>query len=152
MIELYCEPLVKAIINGLNNWTLYSGKLTKEHMSLIRVACCVSKIICWPGKHHGYFWKLGIESVLLQLLLDDLHIKQLPDQFSSSEEMISVAQDGLSANFLPVLKPHVWDILGGLAAHCAEDFTAHTLKSEHRLKFLIHVPGNVLGLLDIYYY
>ncbi|PWA98974.1 Armadillo-like helical [Artemisia annua] len=146
MIESYCEPLVKAIINGLNNWTLYSGKLTKDQMSLIRVACCVSKIICWHGKHHGYFWKLGIESVLLRLLLDDLHIKQLPDQFSSSEEMISVAQDGLSANFLPVLKPHVWDILGGLAAHCAEDFTAHTLKSEHRLKFLITCA--CLGFVD----
>lgn len=137
MIELYCEPLVKAIINGLSNWNLHLGKLTKDQMSLIRGACCVSKIICWPGKHHSYFWKRGIESVLLKLLLDDFHIKQLSEQFSSSDELAAMARDALSANFLPVVKPHVWDILGGLAANCAEDFTAQMLKSEIHFNILI---------------
>lgn len=137
MIEWYGEPLVKSIISGFNNWSSHSGKSTKEQMLFIRVGCCVCKIVCWPGKHHNYFWKLGIESVLLKLLLDDLHIKQIPEQFSSLDELEAFARDGLSANFLPVLKPHVWDILGGLAAHCAEDFTAHMLKSELHLKILI---------------
>lgn len=137
MIESYCEPLVKAIMNGLSNWSLNSGKLSKGQMSLIKGACCVSKIICWPGKHHGYFWKLGIESVLLKLLLDDFHIKQLPEKFFSLEEMVVMLRTGLRANFLHVLKPHVWDILGGLAAHCAEDFTAKILKNELHLNLLI---------------
>ncbi|KAM0070631.1 putative chromatin remodeling & transcription regulator BTB-POZ family [Helianthus debilis subsp. tardiflorus] len=137
MIESYVEPLAKSIISGLSNWSLHIGKLTKEHMSLIKGACCVCKIICWPGKHHNYFWKLGIESVLLKLLLDDFHIKQMPEHFSSLDEVEALARDGLSANFLPAIKPHVWDILGGLATHCAEDFTAQMVKSELYLKILI---------------
>ncbi|XP_076887955.1 BTB/POZ domain-containing protein At1g04390-like [Bidens hawaiensis] len=134
MIESYSETLVKSIIGGLNSWSLHSGKLTKEQMSLIKVACCVCKIVCYPGKHHNYFWKLGIESVLLKLLLDDSHINQIPDHLNEPEV---IARDGLSANFLPSIKPHVWDILGGLAAHCAEDLTAQMVKSENHLKVLI---------------
>ncbi|KAK9065512.1 hypothetical protein SSX86_014913 [Deinandra increscens subsp. villosa] len=137
MIESYGEPLVKSIISALNSWSLQSGKITKEQLSLIMGACCACKIICWPGKHHNYFWKLGIESVLLKLLLDDFHIKQIPEHFSSLDELEAIARDGLSANFLPAVKPHVWDILGGLAAHCAEDFTAQMLNSELHLKILI---------------
>ncbi|KAI3703739.1 hypothetical protein L1987_73933 [Smallanthus sonchifolius] len=137
MIESYGVPLVKSFIDVLNNWSLHSGKLTKEQMSLIKAACCVCKIICWPGKHHNYLWKLGILSVLLKLLLDDFHIKQIPEHFSSPDELEAFARDGLSSNILPVIKPHVWDILGGLAAHCAEDFTAQMLKSEPHLKLLI---------------
>nr|XP_043627315.1 BTB/POZ domain-containing protein At1g04390 [Erigeron canadensis] len=146
MIELHCEPLVKAIISGLSNWSLHSGKLTKGQISLIKGACCVSKIICWPGKHHSYFWKLGIESVLLKLLLDDFHIKQLNEQFSSSEELAAMLRDRSSANFLSVIKPHVWDILGGLAAHCAEDFTTQMLGSELHLNILITCA--CLGFVD----
>ncbi|KVI02380.1 BTB/POZ domain-containing protein At1g04390 isoform X1 [Cynara cardunculus var. scolymus] len=146
MIESYCEPLVKAIIHGLSNWSLHSGKLSKDQMSLIKGACCVSKIICWPGKHHSYFWKLGIESVLLKLFIDDFHIKLLSHQFLSSEELEAIARDCLSANFLPVLKPHVWDILGGLAANCAEDFNVQMLKSERHLNFLITCA--CLGFVD----
>ncbi|KAL4579921.1 hypothetical protein LXL04_016092 [Taraxacum kok-saghyz] len=140
MIESYCEPLVKAIINGLK---LHSGKLTKDMMSLIKVSCCVSKIICYPGKHHGHFWKLGIESLLLNLLVDDFYIKKLPQQL---EELADVARDGLSANFLPAIKPHVWDILGGLAAHCAQDFHANMVKNELHLNFLITCA--CLGFVD----
>ncbi|KAL8239140.1 hypothetical protein R6Q59_015707 [Mikania micrantha] len=137
MIESYGEPLAKSIVSGLSNWSSQSGKLTKEQTSLITGACCACKIICWPGKHHKYFWKLGIESVLLRLLVDDFHIRQIPEHFSSLDEQETFARDGLSANFLHVVKPHVWDILGGLAAHCAEDFTAQMLKSESHLKILI---------------
>ncbi|KAF5774008.1 putative chromatin remodeling & transcription regulator BTB-POZ family [Helianthus annuus] len=137
MIESYVEPLAKSVISGLSNWSMHTGKLMKEQMSLIKGACCVCKIVCWPGKHHNYFWKLGIESVLLKLLLDDFHIKQISEHFSSLDEVEALARDGLSANFLPAIKPHVWDILGGLATHCAEDFTAQMVKSELYLKILI---------------
>ncbi|KAL7592690.1 hypothetical protein Lser_V15G33945 [Lactuca serriola] len=145
MVESYCEPLVKAIVNGLSLHS-HSGKLTKEQMSLIKVSCCVSKIICWPGKHHMYFWKLGIESVLVKLLLDDLHIKKLSQFFLSSEDFSTMARDCLSANFLLVIKPHVWDILGGLAAHCAEDFNANMLQNEFYLNILITCA--CLGFVD----
>ncbi|XP_071730305.1 BTB/POZ domain-containing protein At1g04390-like [Rutidosis leptorrhynchoides] len=146
MIDTFCEPLVKVIINGLSNWNMHLGKLTKDQLSLIKGACCVSKIVCWPGKHHGYFWKRGIESVLLKLLIDDFHIKQLSDKFSLPEELVALAQEALSVNFLPVFKPHVWDILGGLAANCAEDFTAQMLNNEQHLNILITCA--CLGFVD----
>ncbi|CAI9294103.1 unnamed protein product [Lactuca saligna] len=145
MVESYCEPLVKAIVNGLSLHS-HSGKLTKEQLSLIKVSCCVSKIICWPGKHHMHFWKLGIESVLVKLLLDDLHIKKLTQFFLSSEDFSAMAQDCLSANFLLVIKPHLWDILGGLAAHCAEDFHSQMLQNEFHLNILITCA--CLGFVD----
>lgn len=121
MIEFCCEPIVIAIINAMSNWRFHFGKVPKDQMHLLMQACRLSLITRWSGKHQKYFWKLGIEKVLLNLLLNS-HQPHQSQQLLSLEEQIALAQRGLEAKFLIDLRPYVWDILGGLAAHCPEDF------------------------------
>ncbi|PSS03165.1 BTB/POZ domain-containing protein [Actinidia chinensis var. chinensis] len=122
MMTLCSEPIVRAIINGLNSWSSHSGKISKDQMSLLMEACRLALITRWEGEHHNYFWKLGVDRILLNLLLNNFRNTSQSQQFSSLKEQIAAAQHGLNQNFHPVLRPFIWDILGGLAAHCLEDF------------------------------
>ncbi|KAL6975090.1 hypothetical protein U1Q18_023885 [Sarracenia purpurea var. burkii] len=136
MIALCCEPIVIAIINGMNCWRSQSGKVPKEQMSLLTEACRLALITRWEGEHHNYFWKGGIDRVLLNLLLNNFHKTYQSSQFLSLDELIATAQQNLSENFL-VLRPFIWDILGGLAAHCLENFNPKTHGNEHCITLLI---------------
>lgn len=121
MTSLCCDPLVRAIVCGMNRCSFHSGKILNDQMSLLVEACRLASITRWAGQHHIVFWKQGIDKVLLDLLLEDFQIK--PSQhLSSLEEQISLVQEGLGANFLLTLRPYVWDILGWLATHCHDDF------------------------------
>ncbi|KAK9274579.1 hypothetical protein L1049_021828 [Liquidambar formosana] len=48
-----------------------------------------------------------------------------------------MVQEGLNANFLLVLRPYIWDILGWLAAHCGEDFSPNMHFNEFCMSILI---------------
>ena len=124
MMSSCCEPIVNAIIDGMSGWTSNSGKIANNEMSLLLEACHLALMInCWAGEHHDRFWELGIDRVLLSLLLD---FHSGPSQHSLSlEEQIAIAQKGLKSNFLPGLRPYVWDLLGWLAAYCREDFSSN---------------------------
>lgn len=137
MMKMCCEPIVKSIINGLSSWSSHSGKIPKDQMALLVEVCRLALITRWAGEHHNYFWKLGIGNVLLNLLLNNFHKTHQPQTFLSLEEQIATAQKGLSANFLLVLRPFIWDILGGLAAHCPEDVNAKMHGDEVCVNLLI---------------
>ncbi|KAK9275896.1 hypothetical protein L1049_023170 [Liquidambar formosana] len=73
MMSLCCEPIVEAIISAMCGWSSSSGKVANDQMSLLVEACHLARITRWAGEHHIYFWKLGIDRVLLDLLLDNCH-------------------------------------------------------------------------------
>ncbi|EEF48827.1 conserved hypothetical protein [Ricinus communis] len=136
VMSLCCEPIVSAIIDGMSGWTSNSGKIGNDEMSLLVEACHLALMINrWAGKHHAYLWKLGIDQVLLDLLFD-FHNGPLKLALSLQEQ-ISLAQEGLKANFLLGLRPYIWDLLGWLAAHCNEDFSPSMFGRELKVDILI---------------
>ncbi|XP_059664088.1 BTB/POZ domain-containing protein At1g04390-like [Cornus florida] len=112
LMKLCCKPIIKAIIRGMSR--TQSGKVAKD---LLVEACRLALIVRWPGQHHDYFWKRGVDNVLVNLLLND-YLKS-----SQSEDLLSVftVMEGLNADSL-ILRPYIWDILGWLATHCDKDF------------------------------
>ena len=136
LTKLCCEPLVKAIVCGMNRRNCHSGKVSTDHMSLLEEACRLALITRWAGDYHSYFWKLGIDKVLLDLVLENFQ-KHPSQHLLSVEEQISMAQEGLNANFLLVLRPYVWDILGWLATHHEEGFNLYMHGNELHINILI---------------
>ncbi|GAV74880.1 BTB domain-containing protein [Cephalotus follicularis] len=132
----FCQPLVEAIISGMSGWSLHSGKLPGDSMSLLGEACRLALITRWEGEHHIYFWKKGIDRILLDLLVENFHKKQ-SQHLLSLEEQISIAREGLNANYLHALRPYIWDILGCLATHCGEDFDPSIHGNEMHISILI---------------
>ncbi|KAM7269378.1 hypothetical protein ACFE04_024875 [Oxalis oulophora] len=136
LMNCCCEPLVEAIICGMTGWDLNFGKLSSDNMSFLERACRLALIITrWEGKHHTYFWKKGIGSILFALIEGNLHLEVT--QHSSYEILMSMAQKYLKANFLLDLRPYIWDILGWLAAHCEEDFDRSIHGHEMHVRILI---------------
>ncbi|XAR58033.1 hypothetical protein NMG60_11026371 [Bertholletia excelsa] len=137
VMKMCCEPIVEAIVNVLSSWSCHSGKIPKDQMSLLIEACRLALITRWPGEHHNHFWKLGVHKVLLNLILNDFHKTHESEHPLSLEEQLPIVQQGLSANFLLVLRPFIWDILGELAAHCPEDLNPKVHGDEHCIDVLI---------------
>ncbi|XP_021288391.1 BTB/POZ domain-containing protein At1g04390 [Herrania umbratica] len=136
MTSLRSGPLVKAIIGGMRGWSLGSGKIANDQMSLLEEACRLALITRWPGEHHICFWEEGIDKVLLDLLLENFD-KQVSEHPLSTEEQMLIAQEGLDANFLLALRPYIWEILGWLALHCAKDFRPSVHQNELYVDILI---------------
>ncbi|XP_031403992.1 BTB/POZ domain-containing protein At1g04390 isoform X2 [Punica granatum] len=136
VMSLYCEPTVKAIVDAMSAWRLQDGKVASDQMSLLAEACRVATITRWPGKHHIYFWKMGISKVLFDLLLPKLDAKH-SSHYLSLEEQISIARESLNVNSLFFLRPYVWDILGSLAAYCAADFRPSKNEDFYRIEILL---------------
>lgn len=136
MMSLCCDPFVKAIIDGMSGWTSHSGKIANDQMSLLLEACHLALISRWAGEHHDCLWEHGIDRVLLKLLLHDFQ-EEPSQQLLSLEEQLSIAREGLKANFLLGLRPYVWDLLGWLAIHCREDFNPNIQGCELRIGILI---------------
>lgn len=134
MMASCCEPITNAIIDGMRSWGTLPGRIPKDTMFLLTGACRLALITRCAGEHHKYFWKLGIDQVLLKLLLKDFH-KIYPSQHYL--EKIVTAEHGLRENYLVVLRPFIWDILGGLASHCLKDFNPSMHGEEFRMDFLI---------------
>lgn len=137
MMKMSCEPLIKAIIGGMSQRGLQSGKLVKGQMPLLVEVCRLCMIIThWAGEHHTYFWKLGVDRVLLNLLLN-FHETNQPWNFLPLVEQISIAAEGLNMNVHLPLRPYIWEILGCLAAHCPEDLNPKKHGSEANINLLI---------------
>ncbi|KAK3033096.1 hypothetical protein RJ639_036455 [Escallonia herrerae] len=137
LMKMCCEPLINAIISGMSDWSLVSGKLTKQQISLFGEACRLAMITRWAGEQHKHFWKLGVEKVLLQLLLNNNHETFLSQNLASLDQQIAIANKGQSASSLLFLRPYIWDILGWLATNCAEDFDPKKLGNELNINMLI---------------
>ncbi|XWS10291.1 hypothetical protein CRYUN_Cryun39dG0063200 [Craigia yunnanensis] len=136
MTSLCSGPLIKAIIGGMRIWSLGSGKVANDQMSLLDEACQLALITRWPGEHHNCFWEQGIDKVLLDLLLENFD-KQASENPLSPEEQMSFAQEGLDTNFLVALRPYIWEILGWLSVHCTKDFRPSTHRNELYINMLI---------------
>ncbi|XP_065865436.1 BTB/POZ domain-containing protein At1g04390 isoform X2 [Euphorbia lathyris] len=145
MMNLCCEPIVKAIIDGMSGWTKNSGKISNEDFTLLVEACRLAMISRWAGQHHDFLWKQRIDRVLLNILLNDFHNRP-SHGFSDLEEEISIAREGLKANFFLGLRPYVWDLLGWLATHCREGFIAN--RHDHELKLDILITCACISFVD----
>lgn len=128
---------MKAIISGMRDRNSHSEKLAKNHRSIVEEACRLALITRWAGDHHIYFWKAGVDTVLLDLLLGSYEKIDLFKQELSMKELIVVVRDGLNTNFHLSLRPYVWDILGWIATNCADDFNTEAHGRKLHLKILI---------------
>ncbi|KAK3042586.1 hypothetical protein RJ639_000838 [Escallonia herrerae] len=145
LMKMCCEPLINAIISGMSDWSLVSGKLTKQQISLFGEACRLAMITRWAGEQHKHFWKLGVEKVLLQLLLNNNHETFLSQNLEvliftfvlSLDQQIAIANKGGRGSSHLFLRPYIWDILGWLATNCAEDFDPKKLGNELNINMLI---------------
>ncbi|KAF9592985.1 hypothetical protein IFM89_019562 [Coptis chinensis] len=129
--------VVKAIIDALGGWNLCSGKVATNQVPLLALACKLASITHWSGEHHAYFWKLGVDRVLLNLLVNNFYKRKQPESGASLKELADAARKGLDANYLLVLRPYIWDILGWLAAHYLENFNPEAQGNSHSLNILI---------------
>lgn len=137
VMRLYCEPIVKAIVDVMNKWRSHDEKIASDQMSLLVEACHLARITRWPRKHHIYFWKMRIDKVLVDLLLPKLDSMHPPHVHISLEERISIARESLNMSSLFLPRPYVWDILGSLAAHCAADFRPNKKEDEFHIEILL---------------
>ncbi|KAL0545987.1 hypothetical protein IC582_015891 [Cucumis melo] len=126
-----CEPVVKAIINAIDECSLQPEIVTNQQTCLLEEASrLVALITRWAGQHHNYFWKHGIDRALLCLLLGKCP-KQLYEGILSLEDEIHIVRDGLKSNYFPGLRVYIWEILGWLATNFNED--VYLKKSSNRL-------------------
>ncbi|XP_019103039.1 BTB/POZ domain-containing protein At1g04390 isoform X3 [Beta vulgaris subsp. vulgaris] len=134
VLNLSCEPIIKSIICALSVPSVHHGNSSNQEESLMLEACRLALIAQWPGKHHGYLWRLRVDKVLIQLLMYNSHNLHLQPQ---SEDLIAVARAGLSANFLLDLRPYVWEIIGWLSAQCEEDFSPNRHGNDSCVSLLV---------------
>lgn len=126
-----CEPVVKAIINAIDECSLQPEIVTNQQTCVLEEASrLVALITRWAGQHHNYFWKHGIDRALLCLLLGKCP-KQLYEGILSLEDEIHIVRDGLKSNYFPGLRVYIWEILGWLATNFNED--VYLKKSSNRL-------------------
>ncbi|KAJ4836223.1 hypothetical protein Tsubulata_025598 [Turnera subulata] len=130
------KPFLDAIVDGMSEWKSCSDKISDDQMTLMIEACRLALITRWAGEHHDYLWKHGIARVLLDLILQGFQDEASPHSLSLEGQM-SKAKEVLSADFLLVLRPYIWNILGWLAIHCRESFNADMLSYELHISMLI---------------
>ncbi|OVA04620.1 BTB/POZ-like [Macleaya cordata] len=119
--KMFCEPIVKATINAMDEWSL-SGKVASDQVPLLVEACRLALITRWAGDHHTYFWKFGVGRALLGLLHNNFCKSKPSESFLESRELIAIACEALDSNYNVALRPYIWDVLGWLATYCREDF------------------------------
>lgn len=122
VVSICCEPIVEAIVCAINEGKLKEGKGANDQIPLMMEACRLAMITRWPGKHRLYFWKKGIDKVLVDILMPNFVGKYPSYHTYTLEEQIAIARENLTDNPFLVLRPYVWDILGWLSIRYAEDF------------------------------
>lgn len=137
MLNVCCESLVRATIDAMSSCSEHSGKLSKDHISLLIQACHMAMITRWAGEHHVYFWKYGIHRIILDLLLNNYRKKHELRHHLSIAEQITIAQEALNTSYLLILRPYIWDILGGLALHGADDLIPNVLGDNSLVDMII---------------
>lgn len=147
VVSMFCEPLVEAIVSAMNEWKLKERKGANDQIPLMIEACRLAMITRWPGKHHLYFWKKGIDKVLADILMPNFFGKYPSYHTYPLEEQIAIARENLIDNPVLVLRPYVWDILGWLAMRYAED---HDPKfSENKAHFDVLTVAACVAFEDI---
>ncbi|XP_010246641.1 PREDICTED: BTB/POZ domain-containing protein At1g04390 isoform X2 [Nelumbo nucifera] len=136
LMRLYGKSIVKAILNTMHDWSLCSGKVATNEVALLVEACRLALITRWAGDHHFYFWKFGVHQIILDLLLSNFHKSKQNQHFFFLKELLNTARKGLDANCLLILRPYIWDILGWLAIHFAEDYNPQMHEVKHYLDLL----------------
>lgn len=136
MMNICCEPLVKVIASALKSYITESEKLDNCHLSIMEEACRLASITRWRGNHHIYFWKAGVDRLLLDLLLDYPKIHQLQRELSVND-LIIIVRENQNSNLPLSVRPYLWDILGGLAANCEENINHDMHENELQLRILI---------------
>ncbi|KAI3456713.1 hypothetical protein Pfo_013376 [Paulownia fortunei] len=137
MMNICCEPLVKAVISAMKDWSSLSEIRAKSQLSVMEEACRLASITRWPGYHHIYFWKAGVDRLLLDLLLEIYPKIHLLQRELSVTDLIIIVRESHNANLPLSFRPYLWDILGGLAANCAENFNHEMHGNELQLKVLV---------------
>ncbi|XP_073154231.1 BTB/POZ domain-containing protein At1g04390-like isoform X2 [Henckelia pumila] len=93
MMSICSEPLVKVVIMTIKTWNSQSEKLATSQMHVVKEACRLAFVTRWAGDHHQYFWKEGVDRVLLDLLLDNYdEIHQMLLEPSENDLAITVQQ------------------------------------------------------------
>lgn len=135
MLRFCCEPIVEAVVTGMTLSSSERFTITNDQLSLLVEACRLALTTRWKGEHHVFFWEKGVDRVLVNLL-SNKHYKLQTS--SSLEKQMERAQEIVDGNFLLILRPYIWDILGSLSAHCIEDFAPNSRhESEHFIDVLI---------------
>jgi len=137
-MDLCGEALVDAIICGMRETAPCSKKIENNYGSVLVEACKLAQITRWAGNHHIRFWKQGIDKVLLNLLIENIH-DQSSELVLPLEKQISMVKEGLKLNYHVALRSYVWDILGWLTIHCGENSNpcSYTRESELHINLLI---------------
>ncbi|KAL8461975.1 hypothetical protein ACS0TY_033167 [Phlomoides rotata] len=137
MMNICCEPLVKAIINAMDNGRSQPEKFDKNQLSVMEEACRLASVTYWSGDHHIHFWKDGVDRLLIDLLLENYYKIHRMQHELSLNDLIVIVQKSYNANFLLSFRPYVWDILGGLAVNCAENINHRMHGNELQLNVLV---------------
>ncbi|XP_074296017.1 BTB/POZ domain-containing protein At1g04390 [Silene latifolia] len=137
VLSFSSKPVVEAIISAMNCSSTHHRKVSSSDLCLVMEACRLALITRWPGRHHGYLWRLGVHKYLLNLLMPDFLNVHPHNQSLSIEGLISVAREGLNINFLLDLRPYIWEIFGSLLAQCDEDFNPSKNGNEICIRVLI---------------
>ncbi|KAK6149499.1 hypothetical protein DH2020_017024 [Rehmannia glutinosa] len=137
MMKICCEPLVKAVTSTMKNWSSLCDKFSKSQLSVMEEACRLGTITRWAGDHHIYFWNASVDRLLLDLLLKNYPKSHQLQHELSLIDLINIVRESHNANPLLPFRPYIWDILGGLAANCAENINHEIHGNELRLNVLV---------------
>ncbi|GER52753.1 BTB/POZ domain-containing protein 1 [Striga asiatica] len=138
MMSICCESLVQVVTSAMNSWVLLSDKSNKDELSVMEEACRLATVTRWAGDHHRYFWKVGVDRLLLHLLLENSPVIHHLQCNLSLNDLIFIVRENYNSNLLHPFRPYIWDIIGGLAANCSpknNNFELHG--NERHLNVLI---------------
>ncbi|XP_020587247.1 BTB/POZ domain-containing protein At1g04390 isoform X2 [Phalaenopsis equestris] len=112
------ESIVKGIVAAMSE--LRSSdfrKVTPDQMNLVKEAFRSALITRWAGIHHSCFWKLKVDRILFGVLFGSTS-SAFENQivFHSNKILTKLPSSNID------LRPYIWNILGWIAVHCAEDF------------------------------
>lgn len=122
-----------------------SRKVLPDQMILVKEACQSALMTRWAGIHHSYFWKFKIDRILFDVLIGN-DSAAFENQFVSHPEDIIAEFSSSSIE----IRPYIWNILGWIAAHCAEEFLPNSGKSGY-LEALINIAWYVLPICPEYH-
>lgn len=137
----HLRHFVEGIIQALVEWRSFPHEKWPPDLEMLVIEACrtANALLRWSGDHHSYFWKMGIEKVLSDLLLSDNSDGQ---QWSKCGDVYQGQQvDTVIRNFHinkhPIIRPHLWDILGWLAIHCEVNLDSTiSVKKESLLRLI----------------
>ncbi|XP_028554848.1 BTB/POZ domain-containing protein At1g04390 isoform X2 [Dendrobium catenatum] len=134
LTKSHCDSIVQGIFAAMSEWcSLGSRKVPPDQMTLVKEACQSALMTRWAGIHHSYFWKLKVDRILLDVLTGNTSTAFGNEIVFHPEDIIAE----FSSSCIEI-RSYIWNILGYIAAHCAEDFLPYNGKSGY-LEVLINI-------------